>query len=175
MVYHRYPMRSLMRDYIRAGIGVLVGVVPLVFGSPGLVFTILLAALAAMFLGYGVRTLVMQLTALEVRPEGLAVHGPRRRFFAWSGLNAIRLRYFSTQRDKERRDLKGGWLELKLSGAPGTLRIDSELEGFPVILEAVARAVDRYALALDETTAENMTAFRKSLSADRNGEGEGTG
>lgn len=175
MVYHRYPMRSLMRDYIRAAIGVLVGVVPLIFGSPGIIFTILLTALAAMFLGYGLRTLAMQLTAFEVRPEGLAVHGPRRRFFAWSGLNGIRLRYFSTQRDKERRDLKGGWLELKLSGPPGTQRIDSDLEGFPVILEAVARAADRYAVALDETTAENMTAFRNSLAEERNGEGEGTG
>jgi len=172
MVYHRYPMRSLVRDYIRAAIGFLVGVVPLVLGSPGLFFTIILVALAAMFLGYGLRTLGMQLTAIEVRPDGLAVHGPRRRFFAWDGLTAIRLRYFSTQRDKQKRDLEGGWLELKLVGQPGTLRIDSELTGFPVILEAVARAAERLTVALDETTADNLTAFRRKF-AESGGGGHG--
>jgi hypothetical protein len=164
MIYHRYPMRSLVRDYIRAAIGFLVGVVPLTLGNPGLFFTIVLGALAAMFLGYGVRTLVMQLTAFEVRPDGLAVHGPRRRFFAWDDLREVRLRYFSTQRDKQRRDLESGWLELKLTGPAGKLRIDSELMGFPMILEAVARAAETRALALDETTAENLQAFRQKLS-----------
>lgn len=175
MVYHRYPMRGLVRDYIRAAAGFLVGAVPLTFGSPGVIFTILLASLAAMFLGYGLRTLLMQLTAFEVRPDGLAVHGPRRRFFAWDELSGVRLRYFSTQYDRERRDLKGGWLELKLTGGPGTLRLDSELVGFPVILEAVAKAADRQALALDEATAENMTAFRKSMEADGTGGKDGAG
>ena len=173
--YHRYSMRSLMRDYIRAAAGFLVGAVPLILGSPGTIFTVLLASLAALFLGYGLRTLLMQLTAVEVRSDGLAVHGPRRRFFAWNGLSNVRLRYFSTQRDKERRDLKSGWLELKLTSAAGMLRIDSELGGFPVILEAVARAADRQALVLDETTAENLTAFRKNLETDGNDGGEGAG
>lgn len=174
MVYHRYPMRSLVRDYIRAAIGVLVGVVPLIFGSPGIVITVLLMALAALFLGYALRTLVMHLTAFEVRAEGLAVHGLRRRFFSWDGLTGVQLRYFSTQRDKQRRDLKSGWLELKLTGGPGTLRIDSELDGFPIILEAVARAAERRGLTLDETTAENLTVFRTALAA-RGGGGEGAG
>ncbi len=166
MVYHRYPKRSLIRDYIRAGIGVLVGVVPLTFGNPGLFFTLLLLALAGLFLGYALRTLVMHLTAFEVRPDGLAVHGPRRKIFTWNGMNGVQLRYFSTQRDKERRDLKGGWLELKLAGESGVLRIDSDLEGFPVILEAIARAAEQKGLALDETTAENLAMFRKSQMAD---------
>lgn len=175
MIYHRYPRRSLVRDYIRAAAGFLVGAVPLIFGRPGTTFTVLLAALAAMFLGYALRTLLMQLTAFEVRPDGLAVHGPRRRFFAWDGLSGVRLRFFSTQRDKERRDLESGWVELKLTGTPGTLRLDSEIEGFPEILEAVAKAADRHALALDETTAENLTTLRKKFAADGNGEDEGAG
>lgn len=169
MVYHRYPTRSLVRDYIRAAVGFLVGAVPLTLGDPGIIFTILLGGLAAVFLGYGLRTLLMQLTAFEIRPDGLAVHGPRRRFFAWNGLNELRLRYFSTQRDKERRDLKSGWLELKLTGGPGTLRIDSEIEGFPVILEATARAAEQQALALDEATVENLKVFRENVAEEENG------
>ena len=175
MVYHRYPMRSLVRDYIRAAVGFLVGAVPLSLGNPGTVFTLLLGTLAALFLGYGLRTLLMQLTAFEVRADGLAVHGPRRRFFAWDELTNVRLRYFSTQRDKERRDLKSGWLELKLTGGPGTQRIDTELEGFPVILEAVARAVEQQGLALDEATAENLKVFRKTNAPEDNGGDEGAG
>jgi hypothetical protein len=169
MIYHRYPMRSLVRDYIRAVGGFLVGAVPLTLGNPGTAFTILLGSLAVLFFGYGLRTLLMQLTAFEIRPDGLAVHGPRRRFFAWDGLSSVRLRYFSTQRDKERRDLKSGWLELKLTGEPGTLRVDSALEGFPAILEAVARAAEQRTLALDETTVENLKVFREKTAADENG------
>lgn len=171
MVYHRYPKRSLIRDYIRASLGTLVGIVPLIFGKPGVFFTVVLLALAGLFVGYGLRTLVMHLTAFEVRPDGIAVHGPRRRFFAWTALSEVRLRYFSTQRDKERRDLKGGWLELKLTGGPGNLRIDSDLEGFPVILEAVAHATEQHGLPLDETTAENLTVFRKTRDAGDEDEG----
>lgn len=165
MVYHRYSKRSLIRDYIRASLGALVGIVPLVFGKPGAFFTVVLLALAGLFVGYGLRTLVMQLTAFEVRPDGIAVHGPRRRFFAWTTLSGVQLRYFSTHRDKERRNLKGGWLELKLTGGPGKLRIDSDLEGFPVILEAVAHATEQQGLPLDETTAENLAMFRKTQDA----------
>lgn len=160
MQYHRYPPRSLIWDYIRAAGGFLIAVVPLLLGNPGIFFLVLLLALAALFLGYGLRTLSMQLTAYEILPEGLASHGPLRRFHRWDQISQIRLRYYATTRDKSRRDLKRGWLELKITSPAGTLRIDSGVEGFDTILESVAEAAERNHIELDETTEENLKVFR---------------
>ena len=84
---------------------------------------------------------------------------PRRRFFAWDEVSNIRLRYYSTQRDKTKRDFKRGWMELKLIGPAGKLRIDSDVQGFDTIMRAVSQAVGRRRLELDEMTRENLRAF----------------
>lgn len=160
MQYHRYPPRSLIWDYCRAAGGFLIAVVPLLLGNPGIVFLILLLALGALFLGYGLRTLRMQLTAYELLPDGIASHGPLRHFHRWDQISEIKLRYYATTRDKSRRDLKRGWMELKIVSPAGTLRIDSGVEGFDTILETVADAAERNHIELDETTAENLKVFR---------------
>lgn len=160
MQYHRYPPRSLIGDYCRAGGGLLIAVIPLLIGTPGIFFLILLLALAALFLGYGLRTLRMQLTAYEILPDGLASHGPLRRFHPWDKMSRVQLRFYATTRDKNRRDLKSGWLELKIISPAGTLRIDSGVEGFDIILDAVEKAARKYDVELDETTEENLKVFR---------------
>lgn len=176
MIYHRYPMRSLAWDYCRAGIGMAIPLVPLILGQPGPFFFTLLAALAALFFFYGVRTLNQQLTAYEILPDGLACHGPRRRMFRWDELSNVRLRYYSTQRDKTRRDLKRGWMELKLTGPAGNLRIDSEVQDFETILTAVAQAVAQRRMELDETTQENLRVFdHASSDPTPGGDGSGSG
>jgi hypothetical protein len=164
MVYHRYPPRKLIREYVTAAIGFTVVVVPIVFGGPGPFFFAVLSAVAALFFVYGVRTLALQLTAYELRTDGIASHGPRRRFFAWADITGIRLRYYSTQRDKSQRDLKSGWLELRITGPAGKLRIDSTVSGFDEILVAAADAARARQLELDEMTKENLTAFQEGKS-----------
>ena len=159
MIYHRYPLRSLIWDYCRAGAGLTFALVPLILGAPGLFFTTVLGILALLFFLYGMRTANQHMTAYEVRDEGIASHGPKRRFFGWSDMEKVQLRYYSTQRDKNRRDLSRGWMELKINSPEGTLRIDSEVEGFDVILTAVAEAVEKHEIELDETTRDNFKAF----------------
>jgi len=122
MMYHRYPLRSLMWDYVRASAGFLIAAVPIVIGDPGTFFFIALSILAALFFGYGLRTLRLHLTAYEIRPDGIVSHGPFKRFHAWDTLSRIHLRYYSTTRDKNRRDLKRGWLELKIT-SPALARL----------------------------------------------------
>jgi len=160
MIYHRYPLRSLIRDYLRAGAGFLIAAVPLAVGQPGGILFVLLVALALLFFGYGLRTLGLQLTAYELRPESIVCHGPRRRAHDWDKVSAMRLRYYSTTRDKNQRDLKRGWLELTIISPAGKTRIDSEVEGFAAILDAAASAADAHDVTMDETTVENFKAFR---------------
>lgn len=174
-MYHRYPLRSLIWDYCRAGGGFLLAAVPLFLGDPGSVFTVLLTALALLFLGYGLRTLRQHLTAYEIRPDGILCHGPFKRLHAWSAIQQIRLRYYSTTRDKNQRDLKRGWLELKITSPAGTSRIDSEVEGFAAILDAVAAAAEERRIEVDEMTQENLKAFRSAAAPVGVGTGGGTG
>ena len=75
-------------------------------------------------------------------------------------LSRIHLRYYSTTRDKAQRDLKHGWLELKIVSPAGKLRIDSEVVGFAMILDAVAKVAEYRKIEVDETTAVNLKAFR---------------
>ncbi len=160
MMYHRYPLRSLIWDYCRTGAGLAIALVPLLLGKPGSVLSTLLIILTLLFLGYGLRTLRQHMTAYEIMPDGIASHGPVRRFYPWDAISRIHLRYYSVARDKNRRDLKHGWLELKITTRVGKLRIDSEVEGFPAILDAVASAAAERQIDIDETTAENLKAFR---------------
>jgi hypothetical protein len=171
MMYHRYPLRSLFWDYCRAGLGFLIAAVPLVLGDPGSFFTVLLAILAVLFLGYGLRTLRQHLTAYEIRPDGILSHGPFKRFYAWDAISKVHLRYYSTTRDKNQRDLKRGWLELKIVGPAGTLRIDSEVNGFAAILDAASNAVEARRIEVDETTRENLKAFRSATAGAAAGGG----
>lgn len=177
MIYHRYPLRSLMWDYGRAAVGLGFTLVPLLLGNPGLFFTILLGSVAMLFFLYGLRTANQQFTAFELRPDGIMGHGLRRRFFGWDDLSTVHLRYYSTHRDKSRRDLERGWMELKLTAPAGKLRIDSELDGFATILKAVSDTVDRRHLELDETSQENFKVFRQQHgdTADGGQPGDGTG
>jgi hypothetical protein len=174
MIYHRYPLRSLIRDYVRAAAGFLIAAVPLVLGQPSGIFFVLLTALALLFLGYGMRTLGLQLTAYELRPGGIACHGPRRRVHDWDKVSAMRLRYYSTVREKNRRDLNHGWLELTIVSPAGKTRIDSEVGDFGAILEAAARAADTHDVAMDETTVENFKAFRAADAQPPARQGGGT-
>jgi len=160
MKLHRYAPRSLIWDYCRAGGGFLVAAVPLALGNPGIVFLVLLLALALLFFGYGLRTLRLQLTAYEMRPDGIYCYGPFKRFYAWDSLSKVQLRYYSTARDKSQRDLKHGWMEFKIVGPAGTLRIDSAVDGFDAILEVVSDAVEAHDIEVDETTEENFKVFR---------------
>jgi len=165
MMYHRYPLRSLIWDYCRTGAGLTIALVPLLLGKPGSVLSTLLIVLALLFLGYGLRTVRQHMTAYEIRPDGIASYGPVKRFFAWDTIKRIHLRYYSTARDKNRRDLKHGWLELKITARTGKLRIDSEVDGFPVILDAVANAALERQIDIDETSQENLKAFRGAAPA----------
>src|SRR3546814_2315017 len=56
---HRYPAGSLKGDYLRAGIGLLVTAGPLSAGL-GLIAGAIFGGLAALFLGFGLRTLARQ-------------------------------------------------------------------------------------------------------------------
>ena len=153
MSEHRYPGRSLVGDYLRGGIGLVITCALLAMADMLSVFQYIMIALALLFAGFVLRTLQRHLTVYSVSETGVRARGPLGREIAWSELADLRLRYFATRRDR-----KSGWFQLTLRGNGGRLSMDSELDGFDTVLEHAADAARRNRLALSDATTENLAS-----------------
>lgn len=156
MSRHRYPGGALAADYARAvlGLGATGGIVAFANALP--FWTYVFGGLALMFLAYGVRTALRQLTVVECSETGLAAAGPRPISIDWKDVRDVRLRYFSTRRDRS-----AGWLQLTVAGPRGTIRLDSQLEGFETVAGRALRAAESNGLAIAPDTAANAQALTR--------------
>lgn len=155
MTVHTYPRRAIAGDYARAGAGLGLTGVPLALSeSPGIESYVLGGALI-LFSAFGWKTIVRHLTSIEVDERGIVHRAFERRFLPWRELADVRLRYYSTKRDRT-----GGWLLLRLTGGRDfrrrRLRIDSGLDGFDAVARLAAAAVRANGLALDAASAANF-------------------
>ena len=154
----RYSWRALLPGYAGSAIGLAFSLAPLALVHPAAPLAWVLAAAAALFLVYFGRTVFRQLTHIELDEAGIRVRGPAflrlRAAIRWEDLRSLRLDYYST-----RRDLEGGWMQLRLRDTQRTIRIDSELEGFVDLLRAVLLEVRRRGIDLDEPTRVNLEAL----------------
>jgi len=165
---HRYPWAALRGDYLRAGAGLLMTVGPLFTVPVSSVAGFVLAALAVLFGALALRTMGRQLTRYEATSAAVTRIGPSlpglgRRTIAWRDLSHLKLRFYTTRRDREH-----GWMQLKLTGPAGGLSIDSTLHGFDDIARHAAAAARINRLALAPATASNFAAL--GLSVEREGD-----
>lgn len=166
MTVYRYSARALAPDYVRCAAGLLLTLGPLAALTvlPWVAWALGLAAAA--FAAHGVRTALRHLGAIEVDGGSIAVRGPLARRIAWRELTGLRLRYFSTRRDRAR-----GWMLLTLRGRQGrgrragwgrgprgcgTIRIESTLPGFEDIVLRAAEAAGDAQLGLEAATLGNL-------------------
>ena len=151
--YH-YPSTALREDYSRAGLGfaltsglcALAGSEPIALG--------LLGGCALLFLAFGLRTWRRQRTAIELNEEGISTSGGGCVTLAWRQLTAVKLRYYTTKRDRT-----GGWMQLNLSAGGRRLSIESTLDGFVEVVRRSARAAEANGVALDAATCNNLVAL----------------
>jgi hypothetical protein len=151
----RYSSRALILDLAGGGSGLAICAGLLQFAQPAAAVAWVLAAAAALFLVYFGRTVCRQLTHIEIDEAGIRASGPLGAVIRWENLRSLQLDYYSTRADRE-----GGWMQLKLCDARRTIRIDSELEGFAVVVDLAARAAAERGLALDAATSSNLQALR---------------
>jgi hypothetical protein len=148
-----YPRTTLLADYARASVGLVFAAIaiflPLHWGL-ALVFGLI----AALLLFFGGRTAVRQLSRVELSEDGIALAGPFGRKLAWQELDGLRLRYFSMRRDRQH-----GWMELTLSGAGRRIRLESQIEGFEVIVTRAGAAAAARRVTFDDPTATNLAAM----------------
>lgn len=152
---YRYPLKSLYGDYLRAAIGVGFIGTPLYLSGGSPIIGTILGAIVLLFVGFGLRTAVRHMTVIEVSSDGIATTGPFSRQIAWDDIRKVELKFFSTRREKK----SGGWMQLKICGPNGCLRIESTLPGFDDITARAAAAAFRNGAEMNETTLENLDAM----------------
>jgi hypothetical protein len=159
MTLHRYQRRALAGDFARAGIGF-----ALCFGALAVAgfggFTLwLFGVCAAVFLLFGLRTLLRSVTNYELTDTGLTRSyatgfGRAERALAWQELKQLKLRFFPAKRDRSQ-----GWMELTLAGSGTRMRLDSTLGDFEAIVRKAVGAAERKRLAMSESTLSNLAAL----------------
>ena len=165
MSRHRYPLRSLIWDDLKVAAGLVLVGGPLFLRDLSSVLTYIFSALAALFLVFAARTVVRHLTVVELSDVGIRLAGAFVTPVGWDDLRALRLRYYSTRRDRER-----GWMQLRIKGPSRTISIDSSIEGFDVIAERSALEAERRGIAISPLTRTNLGAI--GIVAGRLGEAE---
>jgi hypothetical protein len=154
MVELRYPLGSLVWDYMRGILGLGISVVILQsIGTDTPIFWVVLG-LAILFLVWLVNTALRNVSRIRFDEEGLRSTPWPKKSIAWSGLEEMALRYYSTRRKR-----KDGWMTLTLKAGKDKIDIESSLPHFADIVARAAYAAKQANLPLDHVTLENMDAI----------------
>lgn len=164
MSRHAYPPKVLAGDYTRAtaGLAVTAGPALLLDAEPAVV--VILTALAALFGIFGLRTALRQATTVAADAEAVETRGPLGKRLAWSDVDSVRLDYFSARRGSAE-----GWMQMKISGRRGRIRIDSTIGNFLQLARTVAAATASAPIAMSDITLGNFGALGIELPARTDG------
>ena len=81
----RYDTRSIAADYVRAAFGAVVCLAPPVFMDVAAVLAWVLVAVGALFVAFGLRTMLRHLTTYELSQDGMRARGPLGATVSWTG------------------------------------------------------------------------------------------
>ena len=97
-----YPTKETNKEYVRAGLGIVLSLVPLLLLKPSSVIVSVLASIFCLFFLYGIRAIDRGQTQICVTAGGICSEGILTRAIKWEELEALKLSYFSTRRDGEK-------------------------------------------------------------------------
>ncbi len=154
MSVHRYSLQNLLPDYLRGGAGLIVGGGGWLL-APGMLHVIIIfGGLTVLFLLFTMRTVARQYTRIEMTDDAIISGGTRRLTLRWSDLDHVKLRYYSTRRNRS-----GGWMTLKLAGGRIAISVDSNIDGFDAIAARAARSMSDNRATADDITLANLAAL----------------
>ncbi|MEM7044986.1 MAG: hypothetical protein AAF543_19435 [Pseudomonadota bacterium] len=156
MSIHRYPLPSLLVDGLRAIVGMMATLGPLIFLDPIWPLAAILGGLGFIFAVFGLKLLQQSFSSIEISDDGIAGHGPVVKAMAWSDITTLKLAHYATPR----RPLEG-WYQLILKGRGGAFKIDSTIEGFDLIVGMAAQEAETSGVVFDPTTSENLRILRQ--------------
>ncbi len=176
----RYPVRSLVGDYLRAGVGLAVGLSVLASAPGSIAVVIIFGGLTALFGGFAYRTLRRHLLRVAVTAEAIHGTGPGTQELPWAKLGLLKLRYYGTRRQRNQEAngeagagagggsrSGGGFMQLTLKGAGASLTLESSIEGFEYIAWHAAKAARENGVSLDSASAGNLLEL--GIDADEDG------
>ena len=149
-----YPRRAIAVEYIYAIVGLLFSLFPIILTSALPVVYGILSFLALLFFLFGLRTIVRQNTFFEISEDKISVGGLLHYSMAWSDVQELKLKYFSTKRDRTE-----GWMLLKLCAHNRTIRVDSTLNGFSTLVSEAVQKTFFNGLELAPGTVQNLKAL----------------
>jgi hypothetical protein len=154
MVELRYPLGSLVWDYMRGilGLGISIVIIQSIDTDAPIFWVVL--GLAALFLVWLANTALRNVSRIRFDEEGLRSAPWPKKSIPWSGLEEMALRYYSTRRKR-----KDGWMTLTLKAGKDKIDIESTLPHFADIVARAAYAAKQANLQLDHVTQENMDAI----------------
>ena len=155
MTVLRYPTKALLGDYLRAGVGLAVGLGVLVSVPLSPVIVVVFGGLSALFLVFGLRTVRRQITAIAVDDRGIHSAGFGTRVVPWNALEQLKLRYYGTRRQRNRGEGEG-FMQLTLRGGGTSVTLESSVDGFAYIAWYAAKAAREHGVSLDPTSAGNL-------------------
>jgi len=159
---HAYPTSAMIGDYFRAAAGLVPAAAVLATLPLASITTVVLGGFAALFAGFGIRTIIRHQTRLEVTGSALRATGLRRASIIWEELDRMNLAYYSTRRDR-----REGWMQLDLRSGRSRIRLDSRITGFAELVEISVRAAEARGLSLSAATAANLAALGVRSGAER--------
>jgi hypothetical protein len=154
MTTHRYHRRDLNADFLRAGLGLAACITPMFFIAPGAAATYVLALPAAFFGLFGLRTRLHTRAVVTLDDDAIEITGWMSSRIAWNDLEALKLSYFSTRRDRE-----AGWMQLTLRVVGQKIALNSSLEGFEDICRHAFHVTQTRDIELSDATARNLAAI----------------
>lgn len=158
MSEHRFPLSALTGDYARSLLGVALTGAPAVLLPFDAVVTSVLALLAVLFAGYGVRTIQRHRIVVLVDDDGLTVAGRRSRRPRWSapwtGLSRVGLSFFARRRRRGE-----GVMELTLRFGKRRLRVDSRIDDFMSLARRAFAQAEAAELRMSSATKANFAAL----------------
>ena len=160
MVELRYPLASLVYDYMRGILGLGISVVIIqTIGLDTPIFWVILG-LAVLFLVWLGNTALRHASRIRFDEEGLTSMPWPKKVIVWNGLEEMALRYYSTKRKR-----KDGWMTLTLKAGKEKIDIESTLPHFADIVARAAYAAKQVNLPLDQVTLDNMDAIGVKVDA----------
>ncbi len=154
MSIHRYSLQILLPDYLRGGAGLIIGGGGWLL-APGMPHVIVIfGGLTVLFLLFTMRTVARQYARIEMTDDAITSGGTRRLTLNWSDLDHVKLRYYSTRRNRA-----GGWMTLKLASGRTAISIDSNIDGFDAIAARAARTMIENRVTADDFTLANLAAL----------------
>jgi hypothetical protein len=166
IIVFRYPTGSLVGDYLRASVGVVVGLSVLANASGSIMVVVIFGALTALFGGFAYRTLRRHMLRIAVTREAICGTGLGTQELPWDKLDMLKLRYYGTRRQRNRED-GGGFMQITLKGAGASLTLESSIEGFEYVAWRAAKAARDFGIGLDPISAGNL--LQLGIDADEDG------